>query len=74
MWGPGNLVDQAESRAAEGREVAQVLGWTHTVGWLEHLDRVIMAAQGLKRRALTGSILEDVTLGEERLLERRSSE
>lgn len=43
----GEFVEQAERRTEEGREVAQVLGWTHTRGMLEHMDRVLMATHGV---------------------------
>lgn len=45
----GGLAEQAE-----GKEVAQVPGWTHTRGSLEHEDSVLMASYGVGRKALSG--------------------
>ena len=45
----GGLAEQAE-----GKEVAQVPGWTHTRGSLEHEDSVLVASYGVGRKALSG--------------------
>lgn len=45
----GGLAEQAE-----GKEVAQVPGWTHARGSLEHEDRVLVASHGVGRKALSG--------------------
>ena len=61
---PGELVNQAERRREEGGEVVQVLGWTHTRGQLQHMDRVVIPTHGGRGKHCQERILEGGTPGE----------
>lgn len=45
----GGLAEQAE-----GKEAAEVPGWAHTRGSLEHEDRVLLASHRVEEKALSG--------------------